>query len=490
MHHEESNKPNLMPVEATNQSIDSEAFVDEPRAIPHADDNAAFSNSTLTSTHGKRRRNRNILAIALCAALGLFIYFYFFKSKPADAPKEEANIVVSVRTAKVERQPIAIEVRALGTIFPRGQATVSATVGGQIRQMRVLKNQVVKQGEVIAQLDARDVQAQRAEAETALQNARLQARGVTAGAIPQAIAQNERDLQDARANVANARAVYERRQALYKQGGIALKDVEASQLALTTAEDNLRLVQRTTALRTTAINPNDRALAQSAVTQAEGRIATLNAQLSFASIRAPLTGIVTDQFQFEGEYAASGARLATIADTSEVIVKAQFADTVVANLKTGDAAIVLPNDVPGERMGGRVSLISRSSDPANRTVEVWVNLGNAAGRLRAGSAADVIVSTNSINDALVVPASAVTLDASNAKTGTVMVVDDTEIAHETKVEIGIRTPKLIQITSGVDEGERVVTEGNYALPDGTKVQENANDEEDGNSKGDAAGGEK
>ena len=103
---------------------------------------------------------------------------------------------------------MAAESSTLGTIFPREQATVAPKVGGQIVQMRLLKNAVVGKGEVIAQLETPD-----------------------------------RDIRDARANLETARALYERRRALYAQGGIALKEVEAARLALTTAENTVRLAE-------------------------------------------------------------------------------------------------------------------------------------------------------------------------------------------------------------------------------------------------------
>src|SRR6267142_958608 len=121
-------------------------------------------------------------------------------------------------------------------------------------------------------------------------------------------------------------------------------------------------------------------------------------------------------------------------------------------------------------MTGKITLISRSRDPLNRTVEVWVTLANGAGRLRANGAAQVTAATLTKNNAIVVPASAVTLDASNSNEGTVMVVDAANVAHETKVTIGIRTPDKIEITEGLLGGETVVIEGNYALPDGAKVE--------------------
>jgi RND family efflux transporter MFP subunit len=283
-------------------------------------------------------------------------------------------------------------------------------------------------------------------------------------------------LLDARAKANNARATYERRKVLFEKGGISKKDLEASQLELTTAEDELRLQEQTIALRTRSLNPNDRALAAARTAQAEQRVATLDAQLSYATIRSPITGIVTDQFQYEGEFASAGGKLVTIADTNTVIVKAPFSDTVAAQLKTGDPAAVLPTDSSAEEMKGQITLLSRSSDTTNRTVEVWVTLGNGDGKLRANGAAQVTISANSKNDAVIVPVAAVTLEASNGTEGKVMVVDEQNVAHEKKVTVGIRTADKIEIVEGLQGGETVVIEGNYELPEGTKVEVAKDDE--------------
>jgi RND family efflux transporter MFP subunit len=379
------------------------------------------------ATVDAKRRRRIIFVVAavvvVALVLGVVLYFRKRSAQQAAAPGE-AEVVVGVRVARVERRPIAAESSTIGTIFARKQATVAPKVGGQIVQMRLLKNAVVGKGEVIAQLETPD-----------------------------------RDIRDARANLETARALYERRRALYAQGGIALREVEAARLALTTAENTVRLAEDRTGSSAADGDPGG----------------SRGAPLTYASVRAPISGVVTDQFQFQGEFAAAGARLVTIADMSEVIVKAQVADDVVAQVKVGDAATILLPDQPDVRLSGRISLISRSSDPVNRTVEVWVNLANPEGRLRAGGAAQVVVATKQTNDAIVVPASAVTLDAPNKNTGAVMVVDAGNVAHETRVTVGIRTPQAVQVTSGLKGGETVVTEGNYALPDGSKVEVNTSE---------------
>ncbi len=416
------------------------------------------------------RKNRNwLITAALFIVLALVIIWLSAGRKEAEEGIPEAA-TVSVRVARAERGEIAAEVSALGTIFPREAATVSPKISAQIKQMALLKNKAVRAGEPVATLEARDVQAQRAEAAAALEEAQANARLLSGGTIPETTAQDEKALRDARANVANAKATYERRNVLYQRGGISKKELEASELALKIAESDLRVAESVAKVHQVTTNPGNRALAASRVKQAQDRLAALDAQLSYTVIRAPFTGVITDQFQYEGEYAAAGAKLFTIADVSEMIVKAPFADTVAAQLKVGDKAKVLPQDLPGEELAGSIALVSRASDVQNRTVEVWVNLKNEGGRLRADGAAKMVVSTNAESDAVIVPASAVTLDATNADEGTVMVVDENSVAHETKVQVGIRAGDHVQIISGLQGGETVIIEGNYALPDESKVE--------------------
>lgn len=423
-----------------------------------------------TAPNGKRRFAA-VLAVIFVIVIGIFVWRYFFSASTAtDTATTETPIVVSVRTAEAKKQTISSEVSAVGTIFPARQAVVSSNASGQIRGLRILKDTLVRKGELLATVNTSDLEAQKREAVALLRESRLNVQTLTKSTIPQADIQAAKDLRDARASVDNARNLYERRKALYDKGGIALKELEAAQLSLTQAENSLKYLENSKTLRTKTSNPLDLQTAQARVQQAEQRINTLQTQINLAEIRAPVSGFVIEQTQFDGEYATAGGKILTIADTSEVIVKASFSDTVIPNLKEGDGVAIYPSDLAGERMSGKVSLISRSTDPNNRATEVWINLGNGAGRLRTGGAANIVISENTQTNAVVVPNAAVVLDAANEKTGTVMVVDKLNIARETKVEIGVRTNDLTQIFTGLSGGETVVIEGNYGLPDGTQVE--------------------
>jgi RND family efflux transporter MFP subunit len=345
--------------------------------------------------------------------------------------EESEPPVVSVRVAKAEVGSIAQPIELVGTINARQEATISSKINAQVARMDLLKNRVVRAGAVLAQLEARDLVAQRDEASAAVTTAK-DAVGPAAAALE------------------NARRIYERREGLYAKGAISKKDLESSQLDVTNASGTLKT-------------------ANSKVAEARNHLATLDAQLGYSVVRAPFDGIVTDQFVHQGDFAASGSKLLTVADSSVVIVKAPVADETAARVHAGDLATIQPDDLPGTSLQGRVDLVGQSADPQSRAVEVWVTLPNRDGRLRPNGAVRLTIASGAVGNAVTVPTAAVTLDATNASGGAVMVVDAKSVAHEVRVAIGAHDRTRTQITSGLRGGETVVTEGNYGLPDGTKV---------------------
>src|SRR4051812_26763207 len=150
-------------------------------------DSSDLAEMVVNETDARRHRQKKVAAVAVILSIfALASVWLLWPSKSANETAAGAtNVVGSVRVAKAERQPIAAEVSALGTIFPREQATVAPKINAQIRQMRLLKNAFLRAGDVIAVLESRDIQAQRAEAVAALNEARLNARSVRAGTLPQ-----------------------------------------------------------------------------------------------------------------------------------------------------------------------------------------------------------------------------------------------------------------------------------------------------------------
>jgi RND family efflux transporter MFP subunit len=364
----------------------------------------------------------------------LFVLLVVSAACHRGASEEEASgeaAVVSVKVAKAQIGSIAQPIELVGTISTAREATVSSKISGQLAEMPLLKNRNVRAGELLARVEARDVSAQRGEAAAAVTTAK------------DAIAPAEATLE-------NARRTYERRQGLYAKGGISKKDLEASQLDVSNAEGGVKA-------------------ANSKVSEAVHHLASFDAQLSYAEVRAPFDGVVTDQFAYQGDFATAGNKLLTMADVSTLIVKAPVSDEVAARVRAGDMATITPDDLPGITLQAPVTLVGRSADPQSRAVEIWVTLQNPNGRLRPNAAARVTIASSATPNAVIVPTAAVTLDATNGKGGTVMVVDGQSVAHEVQVTVGSHDAQRTQITSGLHGGETVVVEGNYGLPDKTKV---------------------
>lgn len=416
-------------------------------------------------THDERvvwyRQRRVHVAAVVVVLLLLSIFFWRRCHGAAAAGEDTGNVVVSVQVAKAERGSIANQISVVATLVARREADVSPKIAAMIAQMPLLTNRTVREGEVLGVLESRDLTAQQREAAGAVQEAESSA--------TQANAQDAKALRDARATLDNARRTLSRRETLYKEGGISKKDLEASQLIVTQAEDDLRVAEQAAALHHAGPGGANVSVQQTKVEEARSHLQTLQAQAGYAVIRAPFSGVVTQQFQHQGEMANPSGKLLTIADTSGLIAKMQVGEETATRLKPGDPVQVLPDDLPGQSFPGTVNLIGRGADPQSRSVEVWVAVANPTGQLRPNGVARVVISAQGVGDAITVPDSAVTLDATNANSGTVMVVDNKSIAHETHVTIGVRSGGRTQILTGLQGGETVVTEGNYALPDGTKV---------------------
>jgi multidrug efflux pump subunit AcrA (membrane-fusion protein) len=335
--------------------------------------------------------------------------------------------------------------------------------------MGLLVNRTVRAGEVLAVLESRDLEAQRAEAKAALDEAATTLHSTAEGTVPLTAAQDRRSVRDARALLDNTRTTLERRRRLFEQGGISKKDLEASELAVVNAEDDLRVAEASASLHGGVTNPGDVKVAQSKEREASGHLANLEAQLGYTVVRAPFDGVVVEQFQHQGDFAVPGTKMLTVADTRALIAKTEVAEATAATLKAGDRVQVAADDLAGGTFTGSIDLVGRGADVQSRSVEVWVLVPNPGERLRPNGIARLVISAQNVPDAVVVPAAAVTLDATNGSGGTVMVVDAQSVAHEVHVTTGIRSAGRMQILTGLRGGETVVIEGNYGLPDGTKV---------------------
>ena len=380
--------------------------------------------------------------------------------------EKEVQPEVTVQVAPAERGKIEQVIRAEAILFPKDQAALTPKVTAPIRAFYVNRGSRVHRGQLLAVLENRDLAASVADNQGAYEQAQAAYGIAISSGLPEEWQKAEYDLKAAKEAYDAQQKVYDSRKTLFEQGALPRKDYDQSIVALTQAKATYEIAQKHMSALETAGKKDQIKAAKGQLTSAQGKFEGASAQLSYSEIKSPIDGVVTDRPLYPGETAPAGAPLIVVMDTSSVIAKAHIPQQDAALLKVGDpATIIAPGDVS---VNGKVSLVSPALDPSSTTVEVWVTAPNPDAALRPGTTVMAEITARSVNDALIVPASAL-LEASDGATS-VMVVGSDNKAHQVSVEAGIREGDRLQITKGLGGGEKVVTSGAYGLPNDTQVK--------------------
>jgi HlyD family secretion protein len=398
--------------------------------------------------------------------------------------KEEAP-EVSVQAAPASTANISRVVNTEGIIFPVAQSAITPKINAPVKKFYVVRGQKVRQGQLLATLENRDLSAAALDNKGAYEQAEATYSTTLGATLPEENAKAELDLQTAQQELDAQEKLYNSRLDLFKQGALPRKDLDAAAVSLAQAKsayniakkhlDGLNAVGKQGAIKT----------ANGQLTSAKGKLQNSEAQLSYSEVHSPINGFITDRPLYPGEMASTAAPLLIVMDISQVIAKAHIPQSDALMLHKGDSASISLAGLE-KPVAGKVSLISPALDPNSTTVEVWVQAPNPDQQLRPGTTAQIAITAETVKNALVVPS--VALLNAKGDTAQVMVVDSQNQAMSRDVKIGIQTGQQAQIVSGLKPGEVVVTEGAYGLPDKTKVKiekpENASAGEGTNEKGD------
>lgn len=374
-------------------------------------------------------------AVALAAAS---LAFFGCSSKQESEPPP----TVTVQVAAAEEKSIQDVVSADAVLYPREQAAIVPKISAPVKKFYVQRGSKVRAGQVLAELEDRDLAGAVTENQGGYQQAQANYETTSQKA--------QQDLVLAKEQLDAQQKIYDNRLALFKQGAVSQKDVTDARIALTQARDQYQMAQK----------QFDVQAAEGQLKAAKGKSTSAAAQLSYARIVSPINGVVTDRPIYPGETAPSGAPILTVMDLSQVIARAHIAQQEAAELKAGDPAkITVPGQ--GDNFPGKVTLVSPALDPNSTTLEVWVQAANPGGKLKPGSSVRVAIVSETVPKAVVVPVASILTGPDGATS--VFTLDASNKPVRKSVKVGIRTATDAQITDGLSVGERVVTVGAFEL---------------------------
>jgi membrane fusion protein, heavy metal efflux system len=183
-------------------------------------------------------------------------------------------------------------------------------------------------------------------------------------------------------------------------------------------------------------------------------------------LKAPIAGIIVAVNATVGEHVHADAAVFTVLNTDTVLIEAQIPEADLGRLGSSHGATYEISEVPGTfapilgNGGGRLVHLGTSVDPKTRTVPLVYEVPNPDGRLRIGMALNVYVETAHVEEALVVPVSAL-VDEDGRAIAFVQVAGET--FEKRDLTLGIRDGAFVQVLAGLAAGERVVTKGAYAI---------------------------
>ena len=373
--------------------------------------------------------------------------------------EEETTPVVTVDVAPVVLSEIHRTIRADGLLYPRQQAAIVPKITAPIRKTYVQRGARVRAGQVLVELENRDLAGAAAENRAAAAQAEATYETTSKATVPEEVQKAELDVRAAKDAMDAQQAVLDSRQKLYQEGAIAQKDVNEARTNLSQARtayetarkrlDDLQSFARDQELKAAAAQRD----------AAKGRAESAQAQLAYSRIVSPIDGVVTDMPYYAGETPPSGQALVTVMDLSQVIARTHVSQAEAAELAAGQDANLI--GAGGAPIPAKVTQVSPALDANSTTVEVWVQANNAEGKLRPGVSIRVEMIAKTVPNALVIPQTAVLTSPSGATFA--MVIDKDNKPHRRKIAVGIRDGGQAQVTDGLESGQRVATTGAFEL---------------------------
>jgi RND family efflux transporter MFP subunit len=395
--------------------------------------------------------------------------------------------VASVTVVTPKREAVRKVTREPGQIEAFEATSLHAKVGGYVRSLAVDTGDTIRAGQVIAELDVPELQAEVEQKRALLEQAgaeREQADAAVAVA-ESAVTSAEAKVVQVQASIRRTQAEVARWQAEYNRTGQLVRESAVTASLLDETRSKLEAAQAAREETSALVRSAEAALAQakaelaksrSDVTAAAARVDVAKANLvaaeamaGYAKIVAPFDGVITRRHVHTGHLPVPGGAgdplfVAERTDRLRIVVGVPEVDAPF--VQPGDRAEVRLQALEGRVVEGKVSRISWSLDRATRTLRAEIDLENPDGTLRPGLYAYVTIVAEEHPDALTLPAAAIIRDGSESSC---MVVEGGK-ARQRGLRLGLSDGKVVEVTSGLEGGEAVVAANAGSLSDGQAVR--------------------
>jgi len=416
-------------------------------------------------------RKKILIGLAIVAVLGVIAFINIrYKRTPA----------TTVTVEKIGRYDLEAIVTASGKVQPKRQVNISAETMGKVVNLAVAEGDTVKRGQLLLQIDPRNLETTVQNREASLATARSQ------------LEQTRSQVENARVTLRQAEDNFRRQENLYKSGLLPRSDFERAQNDLKMRQTDLLVSEQS--VRTQ----------EQRIKQEEANVESARYDLNKVRIVSPMDGLVTRRNIEEGETVVTGTMnnagtvLLTIADMSVIDTEIEVDETDIPYVQIGQRAKITIDAIPDKEFPGTVTEVGNSpiqaagaaaSQGRATNFKVVVTIDGAVPNVRPGFTCTAVITTATRKNAIGVPIQALTVrelvvdkngaivpppppvPGSNAKPAApanlkpgetrkefegVFRIKDGRVVFAT-IKTGISGEKYFEVLDGLNEGDEVIT---------------------------------
>jgi len=352
-----------------------------------------------------------LIPVVLLAVLGLWKSSSLLKKSAVPTNADTVQAVVIKEAARIKKEN---SLQLTGTLEANETALISSKIAGRTSRVLVENGSAVNAGQALVIIESQD--------------------------YTNLLAAAQADLKKAEAKLASSQADYKRFQELHKNGAISNKDLQDMEMGLKVAEADV-------------------ASAAAAVSNARN-------SLDNTTISSPISGIVSNRSVNLGQMLSAGLQLMAVEDISSVYAVINVQQQELSNLKPGLKSEVMIDAYGTRKFPGSLTVINPSASREARVFQAKIKLDNPEQLLRAGMFARVKIYTGEDQEVVAIPR-----DALISQKGLyyVFIPDGGQVKRQ-QVQTGTIMDQMVEITSGLKEGQPIVVSNVNKLKDQDRIQ--------------------
>lgn len=383
--------------------------------------------------------------------------------KKADVQEMELEKTKVVDCLTIEKQTDQITMSLMGIVEPNQTASLMFNSNGKIINLNVKKGDYVQKGQILGTLDTKLSASESTLVQKQMEEANASKLKLLQGADLEDIEQQKLKIEDAKRNLDKATQDLHIGEQLLANGAISKNEVEQLKIQAKQFENTLKTEEL--ALNTLLKGPDQNQIASAnlSIAQAQKETTRVSQDLEGKTLKAPFSGVVMDVKKIEGDITTMGTPVVELVDLSKVKIHVQVGEDSIDQFQLNNKVNIATENT--NELSGIISYISPITDSATGKYKVEITVPLEKKEWKEGLVVIVEI-PRKLTTGIVVPLQSVGI----SEKGNYVLLVENDIVKKQQVELGQTYDDKVEILSGINAGQKLITSGISYLLEGEKVE--------------------